>query len=133
MIVAKSQHEATHGATLVDVKYTNVKKPVIDINVAKKDSTRTAVFQTADATKKGSDVTKVIKGNDTVYGQYHWTMETLACVAHPTEEGLKLYATTQWMDLVHQAAARCLNVDQNRYIHVFILFNIFVILKQIKM
>ncbi|XP_039757277.1 xanthine dehydrogenase-like [Pararge aegeria] len=114
MIVCDTPTIANYASTMVDVTYTNVKKPVIDINAARKDPKRVSVFQSVKAKTKGDDVYKVIKGNNTVYGQYHSTMETLVCVAHPTEEGLTLYATTQWMDLVHQAASRALKLDQNR-------------------
>ncbi|XP_034833025.2 xanthine dehydrogenase/oxidase-like [Maniola hyperantus] len=114
VIVAKTQAIANKAATFVHVEYINIRKPILDIKLAKNDPTRTTLFWKTDATSTGNDVFKVIKGSNTIYGQYHFTMETLSCVAHPTEQGLKLYATTQWMDLIHQATSRVLKLDQNK-------------------
>ncbi|XP_052742307.1 uncharacterized protein LOC128198880 [Bicyclus anynana] len=114
MVVCKTQAIANYAATLVEVTYTNVRKPVIDINEAIKDPNRVSVFQSVKAKSKGDDVYKVIKGNNTIYGQYHWTMETNVCVVRPNEEGLEVHAATQWLDLAHQGICRALKLDQNK-------------------
>nr|XP_034832955.1 xanthine dehydrogenase-like [Maniola hyperantus] len=119
VIVAESQAIAAKAATLVHVEYINIRKPVIDLQKAKNDPTRVKVFSSIEATSRGTDVTKVIKGSNTVYGQYHFPMETMAAVVHPTEEGLKIYATTQWTDLTQQATSRVLKLDQSR-VDVFV-------------
>ncbi|XP_069360142.1 uncharacterized protein [Maniola hyperantus] len=114
VIVAECESIARKAAELVHVEYANVRKPIIDIKINKNDPTKYSEFVRYQATDRGTDITKVINADDTIYSQYAFTMETLACVAYPTEEGIKLVSSTQWMDLVQQAAARVLNVDENR-------------------
>ena len=114
IIVAESQKIAEKGASLVKVTYSNMKRPVVDLKVNKNDPSKVTVLQAIPATRTGADVEKVIKGENTIYGQYNFCMETLVCVTHPTEEGLKVYAATQYMDTVHQVVSRMLKLDQNR-------------------
>lgn len=122
VIVAECQAIATLAAQLVKVEYANVRKPVIDIKEAKKDPKRNSLFVTNPATAAGADVTKVIIAEDTIYSQYAFTMETLACVTYPTEEGIKMHAATQWMDLVQQATSRVLKLEENRYLTFFFVY-----------
>ncbi|CAK1542877.1 unnamed protein product [Leptosia nina] len=119
IIVAETQHAADKGAVLVKVTYRNVRKPEIDIKKTKKDPKRISLFSTIPATKRGNEVAKVINGEMTIYSQYHFCMETLVCVSHPTEEGIKLYSTTQWIDSVQRMVARALKIPQNK-IDVFL-------------
>ncbi|KAI5643278.1 molybdopterin-binding domain of aldehyde dehydrogenase domain-containing protein [Phthorimaea operculella] len=114
IIVAETRAIADRAAQLVEVKYTNIKTPVIDIEEAIKDPSRNKQAAASSATETGSDVKKVIKGKHTVYGQYHFTMETLVCVTKPTEEGLEVHAATQWMDGVQEITAKALNMDSNK-------------------
>lgn len=114
VIVAEKKHIADEVAKMVVATYKNVKKPVIDVKISKNDSDRATLFQKIDATDKGEDVDKVITANYTVRGQSHFPMETMVCIALPTEEGLKVYTTTQWLDLAQSMIARALNIDQNR-------------------
>ncbi|KAJ2951525.1 hypothetical protein O0L34_g13677 [Tuta absoluta] len=119
VIVAESRVIAERAAKLVEVKYTNIKNPVIDIEEAIKDPSRNTQAATAAAKETGSDVKKVIKGKHTIYGQYHFTMETLVCVSKPTEEGLEVHTATQWMDGVQEITAKALNMDINKVdVHV---------------
>ncbi|XP_045499718.1 xanthine dehydrogenase 1-like [Colias croceus] len=114
IIVAETQDIANKAVHFVKVTYTNVRKPVLDIKVAKKDPKRNKIFFSATATKSGADIAKVIKGENNIYGQYHFCMETLVCVTHPIEEGLKVYAATQWIDSVHKIVSRVLKIQQNK-------------------
>ncbi|XP_045773784.1 xanthine dehydrogenase-like [Maniola jurtina] len=114
VIVAECESIAKKAAELVYVEYANVKKPVIDIKISKNDPAKYSEYLRYQATDIGTDTTKVIIADDTIYSQYPFTMETLSCVAYPTEEGMKLIAATQWMDLVQQAISRALNIDENR-------------------
>ncbi|KAG6464941.1 hypothetical protein O3G_MSEX014825 [Manduca sexta] len=114
MIVAETRPIAERAAKLVQATYRNVKKPILDIKDAKKELERNALFLSVKATDKGSDVKKMIKGNNTIYGQYHNMMETLVCVTKPTEEGLALHVTSQWIDGVQMAVSRALNINCNK-------------------
>jgi xanthine dehydrogenase molybdopterin-binding subunit B len=61
-----------------------------------------------------NDVTHVIKGSFDVGAQYHFTMETQQCVCVPTEDGMDVYPSTQWMDLTQLGIAQALAVPENR-------------------
>ncbi|CAH2090017.1 unnamed protein product [Euphydryas editha] len=119
IIVAESQKLAEKSAALVKVKYSNVRTPVIDIKETMKDQTKVTLLKSFEATNVGTDVFKIIKGENTIYGQYNFCMETLVCVTQPTEQGLLVYAASQYIDLVHRTVSKLLNIDQSR-IDVFV-------------
>ncbi|XP_045452021.1 LOW QUALITY PROTEIN: xanthine dehydrogenase-like [Melitaea cinxia] len=119
IIVAESQKLAEKAAALVKVKYSNVRTPEIDIRNTIKDSTKVTLLKAFEATKIGTDVSKIIKGENTIYGQYNFCVETLVCVTQPTEQGLLVYAASQYIDLVHRTVSKLLNIDQSR-IDVFV-------------
>ncbi|XP_047533955.1 xanthine dehydrogenase 1-like [Vanessa atalanta] len=119
IIVAESQKLAEKAATMVEVKYSNLKAPEIDIREAITDPAKVSLAGSFEATKVGTDVFKIIKGENTIYGQYNFTMETLVCVTLPTEEGLLVYAATQSIDTVQRTISRLLNLEQNR-VDVFV-------------
>ncbi|XP_064073213.1 xanthine dehydrogenase-like [Vanessa tameamea] len=114
IIVAKSQKIANKATTLVKVSYSNVRNPVYDIKFAKNDPSKVTLLDSRDATMRGNDISKIIKGDNTVYGQYHFAMETLLCLTRPTEEGLQLFVTTQWIDTVQQVISRMLEIGHQR-------------------
>ncbi|XP_075976856.1 uncharacterized protein LOC142977054 [Anticarsia gemmatalis] len=119
IVVAESHYIANKASKLVDVTYANERKPVLDIKEAKKDPKRVVRSLVVDAIEKGEDVKKVFGGNNTVYGQYHFPMETLVCVAKPTEEGISLYSATQWINGMQMMISRALNMEAGRIdIHV---------------
>ncbi|KAJ8719964.1 hypothetical protein PYW07_012007 [Mythimna separata] len=119
LIVADKQDTADKAANLVKVTYTNVEKPVIDIKIAKKDAKRNTLFREIKATARGQDVVKVIKGENTIKGQYHLPMETLVSVSKPIEEGLAVYATAQWPAAMQVMISRALKIDQSKIdVHV---------------
>lgn len=62
----------------------------------------------------GNDVKHIIKGTFRNGSQYHFTMETQTCVCVPIEDGIDVFAATQWMDLTQIAIAQCLNIKNNK-------------------
>ncbi|KAI5646512.1 molybdopterin-binding domain of aldehyde dehydrogenase domain-containing protein [Phthorimaea operculella] len=114
IIVAETKSIAETAAKLVTVKYNNVKKPVIDVKEASQIADRNTLLFSADATQKGDDIKKTIKDNFSVYGQYHFSMETLVCVTKPTEDGIAVFPASQWLDLTHHMTSRALNIPQNK-------------------
>ncbi|CAH0726812.1 unnamed protein product, partial [Brenthis ino] len=114
IIVAETYEIAEKAANLVHVTYCNVREPIIDIKKAKNDPNRIQLVQSFKPTRTGTDIIKIITGETAIYSQYHFCMETLVCVTDITEEGLKIYAATQWASLIHGATARALNINQNR-------------------
>ncbi|KAJ8925555.1 hypothetical protein NQ315_009395 [Exocentrus adspersus] len=117
IIVAEDQGLAMRAANLVEVQYSapsqkpylNIKQ-VLDAN----DTSRIRVLTNVVAEKKGTDVTHVIKGNFYVGHQYHFHMETQCCNVVPTEDGLDIHPSTQWMDLIQQSCSAALNIPTNK-------------------
>ncbi|XP_049767938.1 uncharacterized protein LOC126101302 [Schistocerca cancellata] len=56
----------------------------------------------------------VIKGSFDIGKQYHYTMETQCAVCIPTEDGMDVYAATQWMDATQTAISQALKMPENR-------------------
>uniref|UniRef100_A0A1Y9HF24 FAD-binding PCMH-type domain-containing protein n=1 Tax=Anopheles funestus TaxID=62324 RepID=A0A1Y9HF24_ANOFN len=54
-----------------------------------------------------------IQGAIEMYGQYHYPLETQTCLCVPTEDGMDVYAATQWIDLCQVVIAAALKVPQN--------------------
>nr|XP_034832953.1 xanthine dehydrogenase 1-like [Maniola hyperantus] len=113
IIVAESQSIAQRAASLVHVTYINTRRPVTDVKIAKNDPTKVTLLNSIVATKTGNDITNVIKGDNTIYWQYHFSIETLVCVTHPIEEGLRVYLASQWIDGAQQVLHRALKINQN--------------------
>ncbi|CAH0400121.1 unnamed protein product [Chilo suppressalis] len=113
IIVAETQYLADKAVKLVKVTYSNVKKPIIDINEAKKDPARVTQFAAIPAVIRGIDIAKIFKGGSTIYWQYHFPMETLVCVVRPSEDGLEVHNSTQWMDATQAAISKALKMDAN--------------------
>ncbi|CAH2982952.1 unnamed protein product [Chilo suppressalis] len=113
IIVAESTAIAERAAKLVKVQYTDVKKPEIEIKNVRNDTSRTKLFLPLPAIGRGLFVDKVFKNNYTIYSQCHFPMENIKCVARPTEQGLEIYSTTQWIDAVRYTVARALKIDEN--------------------
>jgi xanthine dehydrogenase/oxidase len=67
--------------------------------------------QIAEKTSLGG--THKISGRFNVGAQYHYTMETQSTVVVPIEDGLDVFATTQWMDVTQIAIADALKIPNN--------------------
>ena len=57
----------------------------------------------------------VISGQVAVGYQYHFHLETHACLCVPTEDGYTVYSSTQWTANVQTAVAGILGITNNRY------------------
>lgn len=114
VIVAESTALAEKAAKMVKVTYVNVKKPMIDIKEARKDKNRTNLVLPFPAIGRGLFVHKKFESNYTVRAQIHFCMETIVCVTKPSEHGLEVHSSTQWMNAVQYAVANALDIDMNR-------------------
>ncbi|XP_011882440.1 PREDICTED: xanthine dehydrogenase-like [Vollenhovia emeryi] len=123
VIVAETQNLAIDAAKLVKINYSDIleRKPVISIEdaLAAQDDTRFWNSNNVPATKKGENTKQVIKDVFQFGSQYHYTMETQSCVCIPVEDGMDVYPSTQWMDLIQISIANCLNV-QNNSVNVYV-------------
>ncbi|KAG6455924.1 hypothetical protein O3G_MSEX009477 [Manduca sexta] len=116
LIVAETEKLANRAALLVHVKYTvNKEKPILTVSDAReRDPSRITLYLIFPARDRGLDVQRVIKGCDTIFWQYHFTMEAQSCVTRPSEDGLDVFTSSQWTDSVHVGISEGLNLEQNR-------------------
>ncbi|XP_055537410.1 uncharacterized protein LOC129725501 [Wyeomyia smithii] len=56
---------------------------------------------------------KNITGSFELPGQFHFSMESQTCICVPTEDGMNVYSSTQWVDLCQVAIAQALNIPEN--------------------
>nr|CAD7430764.1 unnamed protein product [Timema monikensis] len=120
IIVAVTRKLANKAANNVRIQYSNVEKPEIQLRdiVRTKDGTRGDLGQAngADIDKGATvpiGVTHVVKGSFCSSRQYHFTMETQTCLTVPTENGLNVFSSTQWIDNVQGAIAQILAIPEN--------------------
>lgn len=121
IVVAETERIAKLAAERVKVTYKNSGKttPILgvrDVLTSPSAKERITVNKTVEPKEKGTDIDKVLKGSFDLYGQYHYTMETQTCVCIPIEDGIDVFASTQWMDFTHIAIAGALNVPLNRFV-----------------
>ncbi|XP_038212491.1 xanthine dehydrogenase/oxidase-like [Zerene cesonia] len=119
IIVANNQKLANRVAKLVKVEYEsiNTNKPLLTISDVLKSSERekrVKTFKIIESTETGKDVKCIIYGEINMGSQYHYYMETQTCVTVPNEDGMDVYAGTQWLDATNIAVANCLNIPVNR-------------------
>ncbi|XP_067007633.2 uncharacterized protein [Anabrus simplex] len=138
VIVATTQEVARAAADMVIVNITDLQKPVLTIEdaIASGDKSRfkeevkpTSINNTSAGGgimdlmtswwSSAEAATHVLKGNFHVNTQYHFTMETQTCVCVPVEDGIDVYSSTQWMDLVNCSVSECLNIPENS-INIFV-------------
>ncbi|XP_036145980.1 xanthine dehydrogenase isoform X2 [Monomorium pharaonis] len=117
VIVAETYNLANEAAELVKINYSEIlrKKPVINIEdaLATQDDTRFFESENVPAKTRGQNTKQVIKGVFQCGSQYHYTMETQSCICVPVEDGIDVYPSTQWMDLIQVSIANCLNIENN--------------------
>ncbi|KAF7271078.1 hypothetical protein GWI33_016038 [Rhynchophorus ferrugineus] len=117
ILVANSHDQACRAEKLVKI-YTNAptSKPLLTIrDVLKNNKMDRVTHQTSFVPKtKGNDVKKVIKGEMNIKGQYHFHMENQNCSVIPTEDGLTVYAATQWMDHIQGVISQVLDIPSQK-------------------
>ncbi|XP_063217996.1 xanthine dehydrogenase/oxidase-like [Bacillus rossius redtenbacheri] len=115
LVVAESQQLANMAAAKVKLTYRDVTRPVVSLREAiRGDPRRLRTEKTVHAKYTREDeVSHVVKGSFDLGGQYHFTMETQTCLCVPTEDGMDVFAATQWMHLTQVAVAEALGVPEN--------------------
>ncbi|KAJ8720015.1 hypothetical protein PYW07_012058 [Mythimna separata] len=118
VVAAVTRRAAEAAAELVKVKYKKLEaKPVLSVKdalAAPDKDKRLRKDVTVEPASRGTDIQHTITGSFAMPSQYHYTMETQSCSTSVTENGLVVRSSTQWMDLVHVAVAKALNIDENR-------------------
>ncbi|KAJ0176240.1 hypothetical protein K1T71_008414 [Dendrolimus kikuchii] len=118
IVVADREKTANKAASLIKVTYESLSKnkPLLTIEDVLKSperGTRVKMDSTVEPTEKGNSVKTILNGELRLESQYHYTMEPQTCVTIPTEDGMEVYASTQWLDLTNVAIAQCLKIPVN--------------------
>ncbi|XP_026494618.2 uncharacterized protein LOC113399655 [Vanessa tameamea] len=125
IIVADREKTAQKAAHFVKIIYSlvNTKKPLLtmdDVLISSEINERLMKNETIEPTDIGNDVKQVLSREFKLRGQYHFYMEPQTCVAIPVEDGLDIYSSAQWLDLINIAVTQCLKIPVNR-VNVIVL------------
>ncbi|XP_058788820.1 xanthine dehydrogenase/oxidase-like [Phymastichus coffea] len=118
MIVAKSRTIAHMAASKVSIVYPDGprRKPMVTVRdvIANNDKMRIKkVVEIPAKQPAGKNPKHRIKGSYECGPQYHFHMETQSCVCIPVEDGMDVFSSTQYMDLVQGSIATVLGVKIN--------------------
>ncbi|XP_068917112.1 xanthine dehydrogenase-like [Tenebrio molitor] len=117
ILVGKSEKAVMEASKLVAITYEapNV-EPLLTVRQILKSgqSDRISEAGTIKPKRKGDDVKHVVKGTFDIYHQYHFHMELQCCNVVPTEDGLDVYPSSQWLDLTQLGISRMLKLPNNR-------------------
>lgn len=119
IIVAEDATLANYAASLVEIQYAgDVSDPILPTmnDVIKADATDRMYERdfNMNATEYGTDMEYKVSGRFEVGSQFHFSMEPQTCVAIPTEDGLNMFVSTQWMTHVQVSIAQVLALPENR-------------------
>ncbi|CAH4031683.1 unnamed protein product [Pieris brassicae] len=117
IIVAETEALANRAVELVKVTYKKAeRRPLLEVrDVLAEDPSRITLFLTLPAREApGADVDRVLKGTEDIFWQYHYTMEKQTCVTRPSEDGIDVFSSTQYLDMTHLIVSESLNIEQNR-------------------
>lgn len=67
-----------------------------------------------EATSVGLKGTQHVKGRFAIFGQYHNHMETQSCVCVPSEDGMDVHSSTQFVSFNQIAISECLDIPESR-------------------
>ncbi|XP_062550716.1 uncharacterized protein LOC134215576 [Armigeres subalbatus] len=120
IIVAETFELATRAASLVKTTYEKLPpKPIYPtvrdvLNAQAYDRISNEGYDRHGAQfNKATEGPIKIQGRLNLQGQYHYTLETQTCFCVPIEDGMDVYSSTQYPDLVLCALSQVLNVQQN--------------------
>ncbi|XP_021954654.1 xanthine dehydrogenase [Folsomia candida] len=119
LVIAETQLAAFEGAKKVKVEYGNVEKGVMSIRQgirrAENDGSYDKLFTTVVKSSQTSDKAskQTLKGEFAIGAQYHFQMETQIAICHPREDGMDVYSSTQWIDLIQASVASALKIQNN--------------------
>lgn len=109
-----------HLFTLKDVLNSNQTERIVRVPLTKRKDTIThEIINTPEKepnnTSNDQDaLINIISDQLNLESQYHFTMETQACFCIPTADGLEVYSSTQWMDLVQNTIALSCLIPLNK-------------------
>ncbi|XP_063928230.1 uncharacterized protein LOC135141244 [Zophobas morio] len=117
ILVGYREDVVQYAINLIELIYdeSNVEPMLSTRQILKSGRTdRVIHVRTVQPKRKGNDVQHVLKGTFDIYQQYHFHMELQCCNVIPTEDGLNVYPSSQWMDLTQVAIANMLKIPNNK-------------------
>ncbi|KAJ3639859.1 hypothetical protein Zmor_003192 [Zophobas morio] len=117
ILVGESEAILRTASSLVEATYDPpTVGPLLSIRqVLQADRTdRIQEIRTIEPTRKGTDITHVVKGTFDIYHQYHFHLEQQCCSVVPNENGMDIFPSTQWMDQIQIAVAKMLQIPNNK-------------------
>ncbi|KAF6211819.1 hypothetical protein GE061_012334 [Apolygus lucorum] len=115
ILVGKSQESVTKAVRRVVINYMDKGEPLLTIRdvLLKQDSSRIIIQNKLAPTETKGNIKYEMQGELELGCQYHYTMELPACLAVPTDFGLKVYPTSQWIQSIQSAVAQTLGIPEN--------------------
>lgn len=126
IIVANTMALANLAAKKVEIQYEKIEnpKPIVSSlshwieQNRSKSIENTTVFKFSPTKSRDSHLIgakKNIKGDASVGGQYHYTLEPQTTFCTPNEDGgVNVYSASQYIDLIQIAIAKNLNLPQSK-------------------
>ncbi|XP_065844418.1 uncharacterized protein [Oscarella lobularis] len=122
LVIAESQNAADAAARAVTAKYTSLGTPVLTIDDSieagmvfpDREKAAPLVWGSGDPDDAYKTSKHQISGEISCGPQYHFYMETQRCLAVPTEDGLDVVSSTQYIDHCQRAVAQMLGITENR-------------------
>ncbi|BES97399.1 2 iron, 2 sulfur cluster Hypothetical protein [Nesidiocoris tenuis] len=116
VVIADTHANAIACAKKVKINYSKSGQPICDVSavVEKQMKNRIKEFAKISPTKKKNDVKYKVKGQWVLKSQYHFTMETLSCVAVPKEGAIEIHLTSQYPASAQSAVSNALKIPLHR-------------------
>ena len=125
LVVAHTYDQAVNAVTMVNVKYKELKNPILTIQDA---IAANSFFPPPDDFKYGDAETAIknaprkISGNVSLGAQFHFHLENHVAISEPTEDGIEVNSSTQFIDLVQKIVAQVLNIKSSHFSHTKLTF-----------
>ncbi|XP_063399739.1 xanthine dehydrogenase/oxidase-like [Mytilus trossulus] len=117
IIVADDEETANRATGQVEVTYSDQMQPILTIEDGIKAKSFFPnpgdVVTAGDADAAIANSPKKITGSISFGEQQHFQMETQISICTPTEDGMDVEASTQWIDLTQQSTAMVLGVPES--------------------
>jgi xanthine dehydrogenase/oxidase len=123
MVVAETHEQATEAAKHVDVKYANIRKPILTIKEAIEansfhDQHHGKDFTAGDPSKAIDEAELKLDGEFFMDGQYHFYLESQVSIVNRCEDQYDVYSSTQWTDAIQNAVTQILGLESASFVNV---------------